>query len=498
MQYLNIRYNSRTSFWIIAALIIFVVTLAFGVFSRQSLRLDEAQSLWQTSHTPTKIINIIAQDVHVPLYHMILHFWQLFLGNTVTTGRALSLIFFLISIPAMYFFGKRAFSRRIAIFATILFAISPFMNWYGSEIRMYSLFTLLTILNQYFFIGIYKQKDSDSWIGYAITAFFGIFTHYFFFFVLLVEAIFFFLYRQLFPDRSLKRFIIIAVLLLIAFSPWVYYVKVLGTVGYEAPILAPPTSVSVFNALSQFIFGFQNDHLNTILVSLWPLTVLLGLLALRENEKVSPEAMYMLMSILIPIVAAFIVSVTVRPLFVSRYLILTIPSMYLFISWIFSTYPQPLQKTLKAILMFAMLAALIVEIVSPATPIKENYREAAAYLAATSTPQDIIILSAPFTVYPMEYYYRGPTEIATLPIWNRLAAGSIPAFDAAKLPSEVDTLKSSHERAWVLLSYDQGYEEQIRLYFEKNYQRIDYKEFSPGLKLYGYRWRYDRSIFDYR
>ncbi|MDQ3015070.1 MAG: glycosyltransferase family 39 protein, partial [bacterium] len=321
MQSEQLQPDNKKYTWILLGLVLFVITLSIAVFSHQSLRLDEAQSLWQTSHTPTKILNILAQDVHVPLYHMILHFWQLFLGSTVTTGRMLSLIFFALSIPAMYYLGKRMFGPSTAIFATALLAISPFMNWYGNEMRMYSLFTLLTILSQYFFVGIFRRQDSDSWIGYFLVGLFGIFAHYFFWFVLLVQAIFYFLYKDLFPAGSLKRLIIIAVTLVLVFSPWVYYVQTLGTVNNQAPVLSIPTTVNVFNTFSQFIFGFQNDHLNTVLVSLWPITVLLGFLALRENKRVSPEVIYVIMSILIPITMAFIVSVTLRPLFVSRYLI---------------------------------------------------------------------------------------------------------------------------------------------------------------------------------
>jgi mannosyltransferase len=499
------EYSGKYAAWVLIGLMVFVTALSVLIFARQSIRLDESQSLWQTSHTPTKILNIIAQDVHVPFYHFLLHFWQLFLpiifggilsGSSAFNGRILSLIFFVLSIPAMYFLGRRAFGRSVSLFATTLLAVSPFMNWYGSEIRMYSLFTLLTILSQYFFIRIYKDRDADSWLGYFLVGLFGIFTHYFFFFVLLVQAIFYFMYQDLFPKGSLRRFAVTAILLLVSFMPWLWYVRSLGTVSNEAPVLAAPTTVNVFNAFSQFLFGFQNDHLNTILVSLWPLTVLLGFLALRENKKVTPETVYMLMSVLIPMAAAFVVSVTLRPLFVSRYLILTIPSMYLFIGWVFSTYPLSLQKALKALLIFAMLAGLVVEIVSPTSPVKENYREATQYLENNASYKDIIILSAPFTVYPVEYYYRGAAEIATIPIWNRYVSGPIPPFDENKFPEEVDQLKSSHEKAYVLLSYDQGYQEKIRLYFDTHFERLEIKHFSQGLDLYVYRLRYDPQVLN--
>jgi mannosyltransferase len=502
---MNYHISRKNAFGVLACLMAFVTILSLFIFSRQSLRLDEAQSLWQTSHNAQKILNIIAQDVHVPLYHFILHYWQVFIGNTVFWGRMLSLVFFLASIPAMYALGRRITTTNVSLFATTLYAISPFMNWYGNEIRMYSLLTLLTILSQYFFIGIYRRHDSDSWIGYFLVSLFGIFTHYFFFFILVVQLIFYFMYRTLFQRNALKRFVLVAVLLFIAFSPWLIYVRHLGTISNEAPLLIPPTSVTIFNTLSQFLFGFQNDHLNTILVSLWPITVLLGFLALRKNKWISPDVIYILLSILIPIAAAFIVSVTVLPLFVSRYLILTIPSMYLFISWIFSTYPEALGKMLRAILIFAMVGGIIVEAVSPSTPVKENYREATEYLESHASYSDIIILSAPFTVYPVEYYYKGPAEIATLPKWDRLKTGPIPPFDINKLPAEVDSLKGSHVNAWVLLSYEQGKNnEQIQYYFDTNFEKIDLdpnsdkKEltFSDGLTLHEYRLRYDIPSFN--
>ncbi len=487
---------SKMAPWIVLGLMVFVVILSAFYFSRQSLRLDEAQSLWQTSRTPTKILTIVAQDVHVPLYHFILHFWQLFLGNSVVTGRILSLIFFILSIPALYFLGKRTFGKSAAIFAATLFAVSPFMNWYGNEIRMYSLLTLLTILSQYFFVGIYKTRESESWIGYFVVALFGIFTHYFFWFVILVQALFYLSYRNLFPKGSFKRFCIILVILLIVFSPWLIYKQSLsGSAADTTPLLVIPNTVNVFNTFSQFLFGFQNDHLNTILVSLWPLTVLLGFLALRENERISPDAIYMLMALLIPIALAFIVSVVLIPVFVSRYLILTIPALYLFISWVFSTYPLSLQRVIKTTLIVGMFAGLVVEIMSPSAPVKEDYRTAAEYLQSHTTPQDVVVLSAPFTVYPVEYYYRGTAEIQTLPYWNRFNPGAIPGFNEPGLEKDVNNLKIGHEKAYVLLSYDQGYEEKIRLYMDTHFERIEMKNFSPGLTLYVYRLSYVPSIF---
>ena len=80
--------------------------------------------------------------------------------------------------------------------------------------------------------------------------------------------------------------------------------------------------------------------------------------------------------------------------------------------------------------------------------------------------------------------------ITTLPIWDRFIVGSIPPFDPATLPAQVEQIKGDHQNLWLLLSYDQGYEEELRLYFDTHFQRLGEYDFSPGLRLYEYKLRY--------
>ncbi len=138
---------------------------------------------------------------------------------------------------------------------------------------------------------------------------------------------------------------------------------------------------------------------------------------------------------------------------------------------------------------------MTLEILNANTPVKENYRAASDYVSAHAQPQDVIVLSAPFTVYPFEYYYKGLAEVQTLPIWNQFVAGAIPAFSKADLPNQVNILKDAHQKLWLLLSYDQGYEQDIRMYFDTHFERTDAHNFSPGLNLYTYKLRYDTEDF---
>src|SRR6185437_5404350 len=94
----------------ISALMLSVFALSY-FFINQSLRLDEAQSLWQTSRGPVAILGLVAEDVHVPLYHELLRLWRVFVGDSVESARLLSQLFFLLSIPALYALGAYAYNR---------------------------------------------------------------------------------------------------------------------------------------------------------------------------------------------------------------------------------------------------------------------------------------------------------------------------------------------------------------------------------------------------
>jgi mannosyltransferase len=492
------REQARTSterFSLVYLCAMALIPLAVSViaFIGASLRLDEAQSLWQVSRSVGGILTVVAGDVHVPLYHILLHYWLLIFGDTIGTARLLSLFFFIIAIPALYELGKRAYSARVGLLAAFLFTISPFMNWYANEIRMYTMFVFFTILNQYFFLQLFKSKpvQARTWTFYGVTAILGLFSHYFFALNLLAQAIFFFLRRELFPAEALKRFIMIAFIVGAAFVPWILFEMVRGVVGFQEPLLALPSTVNLFGTLSEFLFGFQRDLFTTIFLSLWPVAAIVALSSLGSRERISHETEYFTLTLIVAFGATFLGSYLITPVYVSRYLIFAVPSLYLVLISLFSTYTRNVRLLAEGTLIALMLVALVVEMTNPAVSVKEQYASAAQYLASHATSQDVVLVSAPFTIYPMQYYYRGPAPITTLPIWNQYAYGPIPAYNSSTFPKDVSAATHNYQTAYLLLSYDQGYEKDVKQYFDSHYKRLSSQTFSNDLTLYVYQLRYN-------
>lgn len=477
------------------AMCIFALTINILFFNSQSIRLDEAQSLFQTDRSLSGLYKTVAKDIHVPLYHTIIHFTQIFWGNDIQVVRLVSLVFFLGTILAIYALGSYAINRSIGLFAALLTTISPFMNWYGNEARMYTLLTLLVTLNSLFFLKIYRSGKPSSWILYVLTGILGIYTHYFFALIFLTQILFYIAAKKQFAGRyTLAKFIASAVVIGASIAPWLLYVRSLGNASDTKPAIIAPSSQDLFNAYSQFLFGFQVDKINTIIISLWPVLILFGFFALQKNKRLPTETKLFLMYALVPALVAFFVSILIRPIFLSRYLIVSLPGLLLFISYSVLNYPTKISIALRSILVTVMLAGLYIQTVNINTPVKEDYKGISQYLSQHATASDVIVISSPFTVYPIDYYYTGPSSVQTLPVWNRFDNSTIPSYNKDKLTDQVKIVSGSYQTAWVVLSYDQGYEKDIKSYFDNHFQIMYSKEYSPKLNLYQYKLRYDPGL----
>src|SRR5690349_3960443 len=109
----GIEPSSRRTFFLLLGCMALPIIFSLSYFLHQSLRLDEAQSLWQTSRGFADVLTIVAGDVHVPFYHLLLRLWRLYIGDSVGFARLFSLVAYVGSIPALYLLGKTAHSKRV-------------------------------------------------------------------------------------------------------------------------------------------------------------------------------------------------------------------------------------------------------------------------------------------------------------------------------------------------------------------------------------------------
>lgn len=484
------------------------LTISLLTLSTQSIRLDEAQSIWVSTKSLGTILKLTSEDVHVPLYGTLLHFWMQFFGTSIEAARTLSLIFFTATIIPLYFMIKEAAGRKLALISITMFSLSPFIAWYSNEARMYTLFTFATSLVHLYFLRFLRSDGKAARGGLISSMVLGMYTHYFFLFMLASQGIYLLIYSYSkwsklekpavgFIRSLLSRDSIIvsyALSLLTAglfFAPWIIYVISGGSASNTQPLIAPPTSYNIFQTFVNFIFGFQTLSIQSDLVSLWPLSVLILFFIFTKKKHIPVKNLsYFAMVTFFPIILVFGLSY-LKPIFLSRYLILVTPTLFFMIALLFLHYSKKVAILLVTGFIFITFGLMLYQNISTNTPIKENYVGAAKYVSQKATTNDIVAVTAPFTIYPFEYSYTGAAKIVTIPEWDRYITGSIPPFSKTTFEKEIATFKTQYIHLYIVLSYDQGYEETIKQYLDSHLQRISLKKFSEGLEVREYVLRYD-------
>jgi hypothetical protein len=274
------------------------------------------------------------------------------------------------------------------------------------------------------------------------------------------------------------------------FSPWLAYMLQQGLAANSQPLILPPTSFNVIQAFVNFIFGFQPQIVQTIIVSSWPLTIIILFLMFTQRRQTKIRNLeYFFMATFLPILMVFGISFY-RPIFLTRYLILVTPTLFFILAWLLTNQKKKVSMFLTSGFLLLMFSLLMFQTVSANSPIKEDYADATKYLENQTRPEDIVVISPPFTVYPIEYQYKGAARLDTMPSWDRYIRGPIPPFNLNKLILQTDNYKQIYQRLFVVLSYDQGYNKDIKNYLDTHYQRLDLKEFSNNIEVGVYKLRY--------
>lgn len=178
-------------------LLVLIVLLGVGLRSyhltARSLWFDEAFS-WRLSQFPIpELLDRDAQDVHPPLYYILLKVWTTVFGASLLALRSFSVFLAALTIAFCYLFVSYAFSsRRLGLLAALLIAIAGFQIQFSWEARMYTLGTALALLSMWALLHALRQTTSRVWwwIAYGtITAAF-LYTHYYAVFSVAAQVLF--------------------------------------------------------------------------------------------------------------------------------------------------------------------------------------------------------------------------------------------------------------------------------------------------------------------
>lgn len=156
--------------------IIICITL-FALFLRLillqnygDLWLDELYSWYFASQKNVFLSfwELVKQDLHMPLYFLILHFWIKIFGQSDTSMHLCTLFVTLPLIPLSFYTMKFLFNNMTGYFVAVLFALNTFCIYYSIEVRFYGLVFVLALLSAFLFVKMLENFDKKYSIAFII------------------------------------------------------------------------------------------------------------------------------------------------------------------------------------------------------------------------------------------------------------------------------------------------------------------------------------------
>ncbi|WP_179228535.1 glycosyltransferase family 39 protein [Leptolyngbya ohadii] len=181
---------------------------------------------------------------HAPLYFLLARLWMQFLGheighetgNSIAQIRSLSVLFSLLSLPAMFWLSSELFrgelwrsaeggyverSRQVSLIAVSLLSVSPFFVAYAQEARPYSLWSLSLLLMGASLLRAIRTEKLGNWILYAFSAAIGLYTSLLSLPVFLGQGVY---VAICWGRQKLFHWGFAAIASLLLFSPWIWVI----------------------------------------------------------------------------------------------------------------------------------------------------------------------------------------------------------------------------------------------------------------------------------
>jgi 4-amino-4-deoxy-L-arabinose transferase-like glycosyltransferase len=415
---------------------------------------------------PLTLANVL-EDVHGPLYCLLLHLWTRIAGDSEWALRLPSVLAGAATVPALAWLARRWLGRETAVWAAWLAALSPFLVWYSQEARNYALLMLCTVLASGALIGLTRAPRVRTMLGYAVASAAALLSNLSY--ALLVPAHLVWWWKRTGGGGHTLRWALVAGLLVVlAVLPWAPRVSQVwdwsrlapgrGPVEGEVPLRgettlhvgAVPFTLHAFAVGYTFGPGLRELRAEPTTATLrrhapaLGATVLvfglLGLLGLRALARrgVLVEALAWM---LVPLAILTWFSASNFKVFHPRYLMVCLPGVLLALAAGLADAPRRARIALGLGVAAIWAVSLANHFFVPRYA-KEDLRSAAATVRSRAAADERII--SVNTDDLLAYYYRGPLPVRQ--VWLGYAA--VPA----RLDRALGQAMADAGGAWVVLS----------------------------------------------
>ncbi|MDQ6840077.1 MAG: glycosyltransferase family 39 protein [Actinomycetota bacterium] len=237
-------WSSRWDSRVVSALVVLAAILRVPNLGR-AYWVDEGISVGIASSSISQIPHLLRLDGSPPLFYVVLHLWLRVFGASALATHVLAMVISLAVIPVAFWAGRSLFGRDAAFAAAALAATSPFLTWYGTETRMYTLLVGLCMIALTFTVRAVRYRTRGDAIGAVGASAAIMYTHNWGLYVVAVTFLVVLISAWRSADRGLARSVIFCgVGVGVLYSPWLP--SLFAQIGSTAaPWAVPPGLVDL-------------------------------------------------------------------------------------------------------------------------------------------------------------------------------------------------------------------------------------------------------------
>jgi len=445
---------------LLVGLLLLAAGLRFYRIGYQSYWNDEGTSVALASRSLGLILQGASQDIHPPLYYVLLHGWMRLFGRGEAAVRALSALLGTACVAATYGLTRRVWGDRTALLAGLLAAVSPLQVYYAQEARMYMLATALACASMAAWHALLADGllAGERWLlrsaPYLILTGLLTYTHYTGFTLVLAQnlgLLWWVLKQELtWQDRGVlaAKWALLQLIIGILYLPWLALswqaLTQWPAVGHAGGLLSYARTAAQTLALGTAVepgpwlrwagYGAATLALGGALVDLH-----------RRGPR-SPWSLYLL----VPLASMGLYSLA-RPMFKPKFALLVAPALsalqavaILALARLGRGSKQRWWGISLAIMAAAIPlatsgAALWQQYHDPAT-FRDDYRGIVAYIEAAAGPHDAMLINAPSQIETVELYASGSVATYPLPLQRPL--------DREITLAQLEEIAGNHERIY--------------------------------------------------
>jgi hypothetical protein len=322
--------------------VLLFVTLRFWKITSFSLWGGEAFTMIGVKQTWTGMFSyVIADIVHPPLFYILLKLW-IGLGGESLLWLKLFPVSSSIALAVPFYFLCRElnFQRSEMTLALLLAAVNGYLIHYAQELRMYSLFTFLSMCSFWLFIRYFNSTAGTNGKLVMLTCvnLLNIYTHYYGWVVVGMEFLFLIIWQR----HKLLKFGISAVILMLIFAPWAYFVireaQSIGGLAQNLDWIRKPDLIDMLNFYSTLDGPLGSRYLKFVGIILFGLPVLFWFWRIvrsdfrsRSSETISFSWLVLLS--FLPIIMIFLISQrSAQAVWIDRYFVFIAIPFFMLIS----------------------------------------------------------------------------------------------------------------------------------------------------------------------